>query len=65
MIDVWQKCPNCKGGCKEDYYYTCRVCIGHGIINKLTGKPPVGKVYFNNRLGFDEDMENIRKDWPI
>lgn len=44
---MWQKCPICNGtGKQENFdtpnkYSTCKTCLGTGIINTLTGKPPI------------------------
>lgn len=43
----WQKCPICNGsgnagmgwGYREQLE-SCKTCLGHGIINEKTGKPP-------------------------
>lgn len=39
----YQKCPICKGKKKK---VDCRVCLGEGIINEQSGKPPSQHYYF-------------------
>lgn len=36
---MWKKCPQCKGSGIMSYGI-CDVCLGHKIINRLTGRPP-------------------------
>lgn len=67
----WQKCPICDGTgkgwvswglIKGEYgpkYDPCKTCLGHGIINKLTGKPPSGAGCFLDERIAREEVEKM------
>ena len=47
----FQKCPVCEGTGQVPRFGTnpvCHVCNGHGIIDEVTGQPPVSSVTISN-----------------
>lgn len=47
----FQKCPVCEGSGQVQRFGlspVCHVCSGHGIIDEVTGQPPVSTVTVSN-----------------
>lgn len=57
----FQKCPVCEGTGQVPRFGTnpvCHVCNGHGIIDEVTGQPPLSNVVNNSESLSDAPQVN-------